>query len=138
MSDKAFFLLCAVVLRRKSKFPLVMMSKSIKIRQELTSPPSRLIYNNTAARWDPKMGKYCCGDFVLAVALRDDYGVELQQAFPMFSQERWSTVPLGNENFWCRPAITFHHLTPGEMKEIADFEDNRLNMSKLVRLILIE
>ncbi|TVY47678.1 hypothetical protein LOCC1_G002888 [Lachnellula occidentalis] len=90
-----------------------------------------LVYNNTAARWDPKMEKYCCGDFVLAVALKADYGVELQQAFPMFSQERWSTVPLGNENFWCRPAITFHHLTPAEMKEIADFEDNRLNTSRL-------
>ena len=125
-----------MVLCLKRKIFIRSAVKSILNEQKLTRPPSRLIYNDTAARWDPKMEKYCCGDFVLAVALRDDYGVELQHAFPMFSQERWSTVPLGSEHFWCSPAISFHHLSPAEMKEIADFEENRLNMNKSVRGLL--
>jgi hypothetical protein len=75
------------------------------------------------------MEKYCCGDFVLAVALRDDYGIELQHAFPMFTGEKWSTVPYGVEHYWCSPAITFHHLSPVDMKELAGFEVSRGNNS---------
>lgn len=69
---------------------------------------SRLVRNNTAALWDGEMGKYCCGDFVLALGLKS-FGIDLQHAWPMFTGERPSTIPFNDRlDYWCGPQ---HHST---------------------------
>lgn len=88
---------------------------------------SRLVRNNTAALWDGEMGKYCCGDFVLALGLKS-FGIDLQHAWPMFTGERPSTIPFNDRlDYWCGPAVSFHHLGPEDMETFAEFEESRPN-----------
>jgi hypothetical protein len=93
-------------------------------------------HNDTAARWDSQMDEKCCGDLVLSMAL-GEYGIELQDAWPPMSGERPSTIPFGPATleYWCGPALSFHHLTSVDMKEFAQFEESRLG--KPVRGLLI-
>ncbi|TVY39000.1 hypothetical protein LOCC1_G006871 [Lachnellula occidentalis] len=85
-------------------------------------------HNGTAARWDARTTEHCCGDLVLSMALIE-YGIELQDVWPLMSGERPSTMPFGpaTPEYWCRPALSFHHLTPVDMKEFAQFEKSRLD-----------
>ncbi|TVY40953.1 hypothetical protein LSUB1_G003109 [Lachnellula subtilissima] len=85
-------------------------------------------HNDTATRWDAQTSGRCCGDLVLSMAL-GEYGIELQDVWPLMSGERPSTMPFGpgTPEYWCRPALSFHHLTPVDMKEFAQFEKSRLD-----------
>ena len=85
-------------------------------------------HNHTATRWDAQTSEKCCGDLVLSMAL-GEYGIELQDVWPLMSGERPSTMPFGpgTPEYWCRPALSFHHLTPVDMKEFAQFEKIRLD-----------
>ena len=97
----------------------IVLSKGLM--QELIS------HNETAARWDSQITEKCCGDLVLSMAL-GEYGIELQDVWPLMSGERPSTMPFGpgTLEYWCRPALSFHHLTPIDMQEFAQFEKSRL------------
>lgn len=83
-------------------------------------------HNGTAAKWDPKIKEHCCGDLVLGMALKE-YGTELQDVWPLFSGEAPSTLPFGpgTPEYVCRPALTMHHLSPTEMIELSEFEQQR-------------
>lgn len=85
-----------------------------------------VVHNDTATRWDSQIDGKCCGDLVLSMALQD-YGIQLEDAWPLMSGERPSTMPFGpgTPEYWCRPALSFHHTTPIDMNEFAKFEKSR-------------
>jgi hypothetical protein len=62
-----------------------------------------------------------------------EFGIELQDAWPLVSGETPMSMPVGpgTPEYRCRPALTMHHLTPGDMRELAEFEQSR--MGNLVR-----
>ncbi|KAH9215376.1 hypothetical protein DL95DRAFT_388684 [Leptodontidium sp. 2 PMI_412] len=83
-----------------------------------------------AANYDPIIHNKCCGDLVLGMALRES-GTLLQDAWPAMSGEAPWTLPFGpgTPEYWCRPALTLHHLSPDGMAEFTTFEDQRANKS---------
>ncbi|TVY58885.1 hypothetical protein LSUE1_G008714, partial [Lachnellula suecica] len=85
-----------------------------------------LVRNGTAGRWDSNMQTQCCGDLVLSQALAE-YGTSLQDAWPLISGESPSTMPFGpgTPEYWCFPALTFHHVSPADMREFSHFEKER-------------
>jgi hypothetical protein len=97
-----------------------------------------LVVNGTAERWDAKTQDNCCGDLVLSLALQE-YGTTLQDAWPPMSGERPSTVPFGpaTPEYWCRPALSFHHLTPSDMTEFSDFEAKRMNRTVSSTVVVV-
>lgn len=84
----------------------------------------------TAERWDPNIRARCCGDLVLGMAFKE-YGIELQDTWPLMSGEKPSSMPFGpgTPEYMCSPALTMHHLSPADMRELAEFEQRRLKSS---------
>ncbi len=87
-------------------------------------------HNGTAAAWDLETKERCCGDLVLSLALQE-HGMELQDVWPLMSGETHLTLPFGpaTPEYWCRPAMSMHHLSPADMKELSDFEGRRSKTS---------
>lgn len=85
-----------------------------------------VVHNGTAAAWDPKTKENCCGDLVLGLALKE-YKTELEDAWPLMSGESQATMPFGpgTPEYWCRPALSMHHVSSTEMKELSGFEFRR-------------
>ncbi|KAG4424754.1 hypothetical protein IFR04_002102 [Cadophora malorum] len=83
-----------------------------------------------AAGYDSIVHTKCCGDLVLGMALRES-GTLLQDAWPAMSGEAPWTMPFGpgTPEYWCRPVMTLHHLSPEGMVEFTAFEDRRENKS---------
>ncbi|KAG9229918.1 hypothetical protein BJ875DRAFT_409922 [Amylocarpus encephaloides] len=83
-------------------------------------------HKGAASRWDPRTQGKCCGDLVLAEMMLE-YGTKLHDVWPMMSGERPSSMPFGpgTPNYWCKPALTMHHLSPTDMKEFTHFEERR-------------
>jgi len=94
-----------------------------------------LANNGTAGKWDKKTFDKCCGDLVLSMAL-GEHGTTLQDIWPSMSGETPFTMPFGpgTPEYWCKPALTMHHLTPGDMVELAKFESRREEKSVSFRL----
>ncbi|KAL3417766.1 hypothetical protein PVAG01_10776 [Phlyctema vagabunda] len=86
-----------------------------------------VIHNGTAAHWDAMIRERCCGDLVLGLALKE-LGTELQDVWPTMSGEAPATMPFGpgTPEYWCRPALTMHHLSPSDMSDLSSFEMQRL------------
>lgn len=82
--------------------------------------------HRTAEKWDSKTFEKCCGDLVLGEALKE-YRIQLQDVWPLMSGETPFTMPFGpgTPEYWCRPALTMHHLTAVDMTGLAKFEDER-------------
>lgn len=85
-----------------------------------------VVHNGTAAAWDPETKSRCCGDLVLSLALAK-YGTKLQDAWPCMSGETQMTLPIGpgTPEYWCRPAMSFHHLSPVDMEGLSSYERQR-------------
>jgi hypothetical protein len=84
-------------------------------------------HTGTAARWDPEIRDWCCGDSVLAEALRE-YGIGVMNSWPTINGESQNTIPFDDEH-WCNPIVTMHHVSTDEMEEMAEFEDRRPDKS---------
>ncbi|CAL3967947.1 unnamed protein product [Diplocarpon coronariae] len=80
-------------------------------------------HNGTAAKWDPRLSNECCGDYTLALALKE-YDMPVMNAWPTFNGETQYTIPFG-EDHWCQPLVTLHHISPAEAEELASFEAKR-------------
>ena len=95
--------------------------------------------NGTAGKWDDKTSDKCCGDLVLAMAL-GEYGIKLQDTWPLMSGETPSTMPFGpaTPEYWCRSALTMHHLSSVDMVELANFEARREAKSVSIRTHLVK
>lgn len=91
-----------------------------------------VVANNVADKWDSRTYEKCCGDLILADALKE-FGIELSDTWPLSSGESLFSMPFGpgTTEYWCRPALSMHHLTSEDMTELSKFEDKR--KAKIVR-----
>jgi hypothetical protein len=99
---------------------------------ELAHSGSGIVLSNAAAdklakrsveRWDvweEAIGNSCCGDKILAEALRDT-GIRLHRSFPMIQGETLFSLDW-SERHWCRPAVTWHRMTPQSLDMLWQFE----------------
>lgn len=63
-----------------------------------------------------KVSQWCCGDQVLAAVLNHK-GIRLKGYWPMFNGEKSSSLFFDDES-WCQPVLTFHHLSSNELSEL--------------------
>jgi hypothetical protein len=84
-------------------------------------------HNGTIERWDPKVHDNCCGDWILAQALKE-CGTDVMNSWPTINGEPPSTIPFDNDH-WCQPVVTMHHVSPVEAQQLGNFEQQRLNKS---------
>ena len=80
--------------------------------------------DDVAAKYDPKMSETCCGDAMLAEALRDS-GILLTKSWPMTNGEKPITIPYSSPGHWCQPIITMHHVNQIEVSDIWSWEQER-------------
>ncbi|KAN0089971.1 glycosyltransferase family 31 protein [Hyaloscypha variabilis] len=83
-----------------------------------------------AVRWDERIRERCCGDLVLGLALKE-HGIELLDTWPLMSGETPASLPFGpgTPEYMCKPALTMHHLSPADMRELAGFEQRNVRGS---------
>ncbi|CZT52712.1 uncharacterized protein RSE6_14072 [Rhynchosporium secalis] len=86
--------------------------------------------NGTAAIWDSKLRKECCGDWALAQALKAQ-NIPVINTWPTINGETQSTIPFA-EDHWCQPLVTLHHVSPAEAEQLGSFEAKRKDKSKPV------
>ncbi|PSN74521.1 hypothetical protein BS50DRAFT_478980 [Corynespora cassiicola Philippines] len=72
--------------------------------------------------WEARVGKECCGDMVLATAMRDAH-VEFYSAFPLLQGETPSSLDWTSRH-WCVPMISWHHLSPEENEQLWGLQKN--------------
>jgi hypothetical protein len=70
--------------------------------------------------WEEAIGNSCCGDKILAEALRDT-GIRLHRSFPMIQGETLFSLDW-SERHWCRPAVTWHRMSPQSLDMLWQFE----------------
>lgn len=70
--------------------------------------------------WEEALSTSCCGDEVIARTLAE-VGVELTPAWPIIQGETVSSIDW-TSNHWCRPAISWHHVTPIEIDSLWQFQ----------------
>ncbi|KAF3032431.1 hypothetical protein E8E12_002492 [Didymella heteroderae] len=61
-----------------------------------------------STEWQKRIGKECCGDYILATALNDAH-VELYTSWPLMQGEQPNTLDYTSKQ-WCAPAITWHNM----------------------------
>ncbi|EPE35713.1 hypothetical protein GLAREA_05050 [Glarea lozoyensis ATCC 20868] len=85
-----------------------------------------------AAQWDGRTKERCCGDLVLAEMMRE-FGTRLRDVWPLMSGERPESLPFGpgSGEYWCKPALTFHHVSVAGMKRFSDFEEAWWDRTKM-------
>jgi hypothetical protein len=91
-----------------------------------------------SSQWDSRMRQKCCGDLVLGEMLLES-GTTMQDAWPTMSGERPSSIPFGpgSTEYWCKPALTMHHLSPTDMKQFGDFEEARRTNTTVSNYLLL-
>ncbi|KAF9889496.1 hypothetical protein FE257_007206 [Aspergillus nanangensis] len=93
---------------------------------------SREAVRRVAARWEERPGEMeeltarnWAGDSVLGQVL-GDVGVPLLWAWPMLLQRRaWEFDPFAEAYGrvpWCYPAVSYHHMSPGDIEAMWEFE----------------
>ncbi|KAI5249751.1 hypothetical protein E4T43_00632 [Aureobasidium subglaciale] len=70
-----------------------------------------------ASRWDARIPDLWFGDYVVAKAIKEELGLNLTSAAPMFSGHKPMNLPIG-AGIWCRPVITQHHLRSEEVQTL--------------------
>jgi hypothetical protein len=67
-------------------------------------------------KWEPELGKGCCGDLALAQAFSDAH-VEFYSSWPLIQGEDPSSLDYSTKH-WCAPAVSWHHTTPDVLTQI--------------------
>ncbi|KAK3988818.1 hypothetical protein QBC44DRAFT_342990 [Cladorrhinum sp. PSN332] len=80
---------------------------------------------NVGNKWDVQAKKECCGDYIFALALKEETGVGVQQMWPTINGEKPATLPFG-PNHWCHPIVTMHHMNAEEINTFWHFERKRM------------
>jgi hypothetical protein len=101
---------------------------------ELGSSSSGLILSNAAAKalahsykirqtaWEELTATRCCGDQVLAEALKES-NIILHRSFPNVQRESPLSLEW-NPRHWCKAAVTWHSMSPALMDMLWQFERN--------------
>lgn len=85
-------------------------------------------YTTDIATYEDYTSHHWAGDCVLGKALRD-VGVGFTQAWPTFHGESPFNMDYNNSvtgpdpSLWCYHAMTWHHVSPSEIRELTEFED---------------
>ncbi|KAK8206856.1 hypothetical protein M8818_004691 [Zalaria obscura] len=66
------------------------------------------------AKWEKLTGESCCGDEVVARALKAEADIPLTPAWPLFQGEKMNTIDW-TATHWCTPPLTMHHVTAIEV-----------------------
>jgi hypothetical protein len=87
-------------------------------------------YRTKTRDWLQYTGGHWAGDCILGKALHD-VGVELSWGWPMFqggnpNMMRWDEDKSEGRKLWCASALSYHHLTPDERRDLFTFEQNWL------------
>jgi hypothetical protein len=92
------------------------------------------LYNKDTSEWDDFVAGHWAGDCVLGKAL-SDVGVPVSRAFPMIQggnfhdQMNWDDGNPTAGQLWCRPAISYHHFTPNEVRDFWNFEQSFIKLA---------
>lgn len=70
------------------------------------------------------MERHCCGDVVLALALRE-VGVEPRGMYPLLNGEKPRGMAFGPGSMWCQGVVSMHHVLPMEISDLWRFERER-------------
>ena len=70
--------------------------------------------------WEEALSTACCGDEVIARTL-EEAGVVLTPAWPIIQGETVGSIDW-TPNHWCRPAVSWHHVTPIEIDAMWQFQ----------------
>ncbi|KAG6148041.1 hypothetical protein E4U46_000078 [Claviceps purpurea] len=79
---------------------------------------------NVANKYDEPVQHVCCGDAMWSKALKDETGIEVVNAWPIINGEKPHTIPY-DDNEWCQPITTMHHVSAEEISELYAFEKER-------------
>ncbi|KAJ5950808.1 uncharacterized protein N7479_009221 [Penicillium vulpinum] len=79
----------------------------------------------------------CCGDSVLGFVLYEK-GIELSGMWPMFNAHPLDSIPFGDDQHWCQPAISMHKSKLSDMTGLADWEDQRDRTKPLLYADLVD
>jgi hypothetical protein len=72
--------------------------------------------------WEDMVGNSCCGDKILAEALKEA-NVTLHRSFPMIQGETPFSLDWSPKH-WCRSAMTWHRMTPSTLDMLWQFEQD--------------
>ncbi|KAH7397210.1 hypothetical protein BKA66DRAFT_453877 [Pyrenochaeta sp. MPI-SDFR-AT-0127] len=73
-------------------------------------------------KWEVQVGKECCGDLLLAMALNDAH-VEFYSSWPLLQGEQPHTLDYTTKH-WCVPAISWHHINGDDLTNMWNQERN--------------
>lgn len=80
-------------------------------------------HKGLASRWDSRIPDLWFGDYVVAKALKEELGLNLTSAAPLFSGDKPMSLPIG-AGVWCKPVITQHHLRSEEVQSLWMLEND--------------
>jgi len=84
-------------------------------------------HNGSVASWNDKIHDNCCGDYVLALALKD-LDMNVKNANPTVNGDPPAVIPFSLDR-WCQPLVTMHHVAPAEAQMLHEFEARRKDKS---------
>jgi hypothetical protein len=73
-------------------------------------------------KWEPKLGKGCCGDAALASALNDAH-VEFYSSWPLMQGEHPASLDYTPKH-WCSPAVSWHPASAEVLDDIWNSQKN--------------
>ncbi|PHH63288.1 hypothetical protein CDD81_6145 [Ophiocordyceps australis] len=79
---------------------------------------------NVANRWDQRVTRECCGDYVFSLALHNETGIDVENAWPTINGEKPNTLPYAHDE-WCQPIATMHHVGAQDVSDLWGFEVER-------------
>ena len=79
--------------------------------------------SSTVPSWDASAREHCCGDELVARALKEN-GIEMHNSWPIINGDKPWTIPFSLD-YWCNPIVTMHHLTVKDMETVYEFEQRR-------------
>ncbi|EME89528.1 glycosyltransferase family 31 protein [Pseudocercospora fijiensis CIRAD86] len=84
-------------------------------------------YRTRKSEWHDYTAGHWAGDCILGKALHDN-GVELTWSWPMFQGGNPALMDWKESKperkLWCLPALSYHHLSPDELRELFQFEQD--------------
>ncbi|KAK9451252.1 uncharacterized protein V1518DRAFT_408069 [Limtongia smithiae] len=78
-------------------------------------------------RWDKETIRDCCGDHMVARAFYK-LGVKIAEGDGVYPYAKWKFqgepewLVFGNQDNWCSPIMSFHHISPQDIQKIYEFE----------------
>lgn len=80
-------------------------------------------YETYQTIWDEYVDENSFGDAILGWAL-NDIGARFIGAAPIFQGAEVGSVPYDRPGYWCRPTVSYHHLSPEVVESMWLFEQD--------------